>query len=339
MNDMSGIPRLRRGPQERPLGESIRPRAPRRCPACGRGRLFRAYLKTGAGLQGLRGEPEPRPRRRARLSHHAVVCHLAGAGVLMSDDAWPGAPLMATIVVWLAFAAAVSLLILPRNEGGGGRPARRLSCTGSEGRDVIAKTAPGPALRPRDAGYADHRDRTGADRRCSGPAVTRATPSCRASSSSRRAGSSPRTGQAAAGALDPYVEETDARVPAPISGFGPRHRPRRDPGDVRRDRHRRRRRRLWRARARAPRRLDRFAEAASIPTLADRLFSPAPSPRRTNEALRRALSGSRRQSGSRRRIDGVVHSQAEADRTRLGRLAQARELDLPNITRLRAATI
>ena len=45
MNDMSRIWRIPTPPPERPLGEAIGARLLGRCPACGRGRLFRAYLK------------------------------------------------------------------------------------------------------------------------------------------------------------------------------------------------------------------------------------------------------------------------------------------------------
>ncbi len=118
MNDMSGFRAFGAPRKNRPLGESIRRGLLGRCPACGRGRLFRAYLRLepnckvcGENLSHARADDAP-----AYLTM-LIVCHLTGAGVLMSDDAWPGTSLMVTIVIWLAFAAAVSLLILPRMKG------------------------------------------------------------------------------------------------------------------------------------------------------------------------------------------------------------------------------
>jgi uncharacterized protein (DUF983 family) len=118
MNDMSGFRGWRPPRRERPLVEAIRRGLIGRCPACGRGRLFRGYLKLdtsckvcGEDLSHARADDAP-----AYLTM-LVVCHVAGAGVLMSEDAWPRASLAMTVLIWLTVAVVVSLLILPRMKG------------------------------------------------------------------------------------------------------------------------------------------------------------------------------------------------------------------------------
>lgn len=118
MNDLSGFRNWRapRGP--RPLAEAVCRGLCGRCPACGRGRLFSAYLKLcatcrvcGEDLSHARADDAP-----AYLTM-LIVCHIAGAGVLMSDDLWPGTSILTTVLIWLIVAAGVSLMILPRMKG------------------------------------------------------------------------------------------------------------------------------------------------------------------------------------------------------------------------------
>jgi uncharacterized protein (DUF983 family) len=118
MNDLSGFRDWRTPRRKRPLGEAIKRGILGRCPACGRGRLFCAYLKLdtsckvcGEDLSHARADDAP-----AYLTM-LVVCHIAGAGVLMSEDAWPGASLTATVAIWLTVAVVVSLILLPRMKG------------------------------------------------------------------------------------------------------------------------------------------------------------------------------------------------------------------------------
>jgi uncharacterized protein (DUF983 family) len=118
VNDMSGFRAWREPRRDRPLGEAVKRGLLGRCPACGRGRLFSAYLKLnptckvcGEDLSHARADDAP-----AYLTM-LIVCHLAIAGVLMSDDAWPGASLLATSLIWLTVAAVGSLLLLPRMKG------------------------------------------------------------------------------------------------------------------------------------------------------------------------------------------------------------------------------
>ncbi len=201
---------------------------------------------------------------------------------------------------------------------------------------MIAKTAAGRALRPRDAATLIIVDRAGAEpkvlmgRRHAGHAFMPGKfvfPGGRVEPEDRR--------MAAAGALDPYVEEKlNARVPRPSSGFAraialaairetfeetgiavgvgdygaPEHAP---PG-------------VW----------TRFAEAGVYPTLdgIDFLARAITPPGRVKRFDARFLVVDAKAIA--RRVDGVVHDEAELIELVWTPLARARDLDLPNITRL-----
>ena len=116
MNDMSGFRGFRPPRRNRPLREAVCRGLCGRCPACGRGRLFRSYLKLepmckvcGEDLSHARADDAP-----AYLTM-LVMCHVACGGVLMSEN--NGTSLMASAVIWLAVAIGVSLVILPRMKG------------------------------------------------------------------------------------------------------------------------------------------------------------------------------------------------------------------------------
>jgi len=118
MNDMSGFRNWRMPRRERHLGEAIRRGLAGRCPACGRGPLFRAYLKLnrvcrvcGEDLSHARADDAP-----AYLTM-LVVCHVVGGGVLFWAERWPQTPLMWTALFWLTVTMVLSLLILPRMKG------------------------------------------------------------------------------------------------------------------------------------------------------------------------------------------------------------------------------
>ena len=118
MNDMSGFRNWGTPRQNRPLGEAIRRGLAGRCPACGRGRLFRAYLKLentckicGEDLSHARADDAP-----AYLTM-LVVCHFVCGGVMLWEELWPHSPLALTAAVWVAATLASSLLILPRMKG------------------------------------------------------------------------------------------------------------------------------------------------------------------------------------------------------------------------------
>jgi uncharacterized protein (DUF983 family) len=117
MNDMSGF-RWQTPRRSRQLGEAIRRGLVGRCPACGRGRLFRTYLKVvnsckvcGEDLSHARADDAP-----AYLTM-LVVCHVVGGGILFTENAWPQMPLMIMSLFWLTATVVVSLLLLPRMKG------------------------------------------------------------------------------------------------------------------------------------------------------------------------------------------------------------------------------
>jgi uncharacterized protein (DUF983 family) len=117
MNDMSGF-RWQTPRRSRQLGEAIRRGLVGRCPACGRGRLFRTYLKVvntckvcGEDLSHARADDAP-----AYLTM-LVVCHVVGGGILFTENAWPQMPLMIMALFWLTATVVVSLLLLPRMKG------------------------------------------------------------------------------------------------------------------------------------------------------------------------------------------------------------------------------
>ncbi len=118
MNDMARFPRWPTPRPDRPLGEAIRRGLLGRCPACGRGRLFRAYLKVvnscqvcGEDLSHQRADDAP-----AYLTM-LIVGHGVAAGVLMSEEMWPHSSLLLDAAFWLMATVVASLLILPRAKG------------------------------------------------------------------------------------------------------------------------------------------------------------------------------------------------------------------------------
>jgi uncharacterized protein (DUF983 family) len=90
-----------------------------RCPACGEGRLFRAYLKVNDTCQSCGEE----------LHHHraddappyltiVVVGHVVGSLMLLTEEFWPDAPLWLLAVTWPTLALILSLWLLPVMKGG-----------------------------------------------------------------------------------------------------------------------------------------------------------------------------------------------------------------------------
>jgi uncharacterized protein (DUF983 family) len=118
MNDMSRFRDFPMPRGERPLGEAIRRGFLGRCPACGRGRLFRGYLKVvtsckicGEDLSHQRADDAP-----AYLTM-LIVGHVVGGGVLFSEEQWPHSSLVLDALFWLTATIVMSLLILPRAKG------------------------------------------------------------------------------------------------------------------------------------------------------------------------------------------------------------------------------
>ena len=89
-----------------------------RCPNCGKGAMFRAYLEVNPRCPVCDEDLSPQRADDAPAYFTLlIVCHVIGAGVLLSDEVLPQAPLFISVLVWLAATALLSLLILPRMKG------------------------------------------------------------------------------------------------------------------------------------------------------------------------------------------------------------------------------
>ena len=102
----------------RPLGLAVRRGLAGRCPRCGEGRLFRAYLKVNDACP-VCGE-DFTPQRADDAPAYItilIVGHFVVAGVVAAEDVWPNSPVLVDAFVWAALAAALSLLLLPRVKG------------------------------------------------------------------------------------------------------------------------------------------------------------------------------------------------------------------------------
>ena len=104
--------------ERRDLGLAVRRGLLERCPNCGEGRMFRAYLKVvdacpvcHADLSQQRADDAP-PYITMLIVGHFVI-----AGVLAADDLWPNSSLVVGAIVWSLLAIGSSLLLLPRVKG------------------------------------------------------------------------------------------------------------------------------------------------------------------------------------------------------------------------------
>ena len=118
MNDMSRFRNFPFPRPVRPLGEAIRRGILGRCPACGRGRMFRSYLKVvdscsicGEDLSHQRADDAP------AYVTMLIVGHLVAGGVLFSEEEWPHSSLVLVTMFWLTVTIVMSLIILPRAKG------------------------------------------------------------------------------------------------------------------------------------------------------------------------------------------------------------------------------
>ena len=89
-----------------------------RCPQCGEGRMFRAYLKVvdtcsvcGEDLSPQRADDAP------AYVTMLIVGHFIVAGILACDELWPNLPLLPLALGWSILAGLSSLLLLPRVKG------------------------------------------------------------------------------------------------------------------------------------------------------------------------------------------------------------------------------
>ncbi|HXT07897.1 MAG TPA: DUF983 domain-containing protein [Roseiarcus sp.] len=102
----------------RPIGRSVRRGLHGCCPNCGKGQIFRAYLKVVDRCEACGEE----------LYHHraddapayvtlVIVCHFILAGVLASESVAPNSPFWVPALFWSALALASSMWILPHAKG------------------------------------------------------------------------------------------------------------------------------------------------------------------------------------------------------------------------------
>jgi uncharacterized protein (DUF983 family) len=103
---------------ERSLGLAMRRGFLCRCPNCGKGRLFRAYLKVvdacavcGEDLHYQRADDAP------PYITMLVVGHIVVGGVLAAEELWPHSPMWLGAIAWSLLALVLSLLLLPRVKG------------------------------------------------------------------------------------------------------------------------------------------------------------------------------------------------------------------------------
>lgn len=89
-----------------------------RCPACGEGGVFHAYLKVndacphcGEELHHQRADDAP-PYLTIFFVGHVVIALL-----MIVDERWPQSPMWAHMVGWPIVAIAMSLWLLPRFKG------------------------------------------------------------------------------------------------------------------------------------------------------------------------------------------------------------------------------
>jgi uncharacterized protein (DUF983 family) len=102
----------------RPLGLAMRRGFSGHCPSCGKGRLYRAYLKVvdscavcGEALRHQRADDAP------AYFTIAIVGHFVVAGVLATEFVAPHSPFWVPALFWSALALAASLWLLPRVKG------------------------------------------------------------------------------------------------------------------------------------------------------------------------------------------------------------------------------
>ncbi len=89
-----------------------------RCPKCGVGKLFRAYLKVvdtcpacGEAMHHNRTDDAP------PWAVMLIVCHIVVGGVLSMEQAW-SPPLWVMIATWFPVTIALCLVLLPVVKGG-----------------------------------------------------------------------------------------------------------------------------------------------------------------------------------------------------------------------------
>ena len=104
--------------KRRPVGLAIRRGLRCRCPACGEGGLFRAYLKVADACERC-GEELHHQRADDAPAYFTIfiVGHFIIAGVLATEFVAPNSPFWLPALFWSALALAWSLWMLPRVKG------------------------------------------------------------------------------------------------------------------------------------------------------------------------------------------------------------------------------
>lgn len=103
---------------ERPWWPAVRRGLSGRCPQCGEGNIFRAYLKVsdccpqcGEELHHQRADDAP------PYLTIFIVGHIVAAMLMIADQRWPQFPMWGHMVLWPSVAIIMSLVLLPRVKG------------------------------------------------------------------------------------------------------------------------------------------------------------------------------------------------------------------------------
>jgi uncharacterized protein (DUF983 family) len=89
-----------------------------RCPACGEGKLYRAYLKVIDACEVCHTDLTPQRADDAPAYMTIfVVGHIIVSGVLATEFVGPDLPFWVPAAIWSAIAALASLWLLPRVKG------------------------------------------------------------------------------------------------------------------------------------------------------------------------------------------------------------------------------
>ena len=104
--------------QRRPAGRSIRRGFGGHCPACGQGKLFRAYLKVVDACEAC-GEDLHHQRADDAPAYFTIliVGHFIVAGLLATEFVAPETPFWEPVLFWCALTVLASLALLPRIKG------------------------------------------------------------------------------------------------------------------------------------------------------------------------------------------------------------------------------
>ncbi|MBN7805417.1 DUF983 domain-containing protein [Agrobacterium rosae] len=105
-------------PEERPLGRSIMRGMMSRCPACGNGRLFRAWLKPVDDCASC-GEDMHHQRSDDLPPYISIMIlgHVAVGGFMMTDTVFL-VPMWVHFAIWVPITVLVALLTIQPIKGG-----------------------------------------------------------------------------------------------------------------------------------------------------------------------------------------------------------------------------